>query len=84
MYEHNKLQKRSEEVKRIRKMHENLKEVIESILGQEHVGKPTRDIAGFMTTKEISDAYQVFQNLDVFDLSKEGEEALTQALRQYE
>ena len=37
-----------------------------------------------MTTKEISDAYEVFQNLDVFDLSKEGEEALSAALRQYE
>jgi hypothetical protein len=34
-----------------------------------------------MTTNEISDAYLVFKNLDAFDLSKEGEEALSSALR---
>lgn len=65
-------------------MHENLREVIESIVGSDHSyqGKSNqRDITGFMTTNEISDAYLVFKNLDAFDLSKEGEEALSSALR---
>jgi hypothetical protein len=42
-------------------MHENLKEVIESIVGGEsQSSKSVKDIAGFLTTKDITDAYLVF------------------------
>jgi hypothetical protein len=43
-----------------------------------------KDIAGFPTTKDITAAYLVFQNLDVFDLTKEGAQAFDVAHKQYE
>ena len=30
-------------------------------------------MAEFITTKEINEAYEVFEGLDAFDLSKDGE-----------
>lgn len=83
LYEHNKLKKRAEDVMKIRQIHENLKEVIESIVGSD-TSKQSKDLGGFLTTKDITDAYEVFQNLDVFDLTKEGEMALDNAKTQYE
>lgn len=41
-------------------MHENLKEVIESIVGAEQQSGRSSDIAGFLTTKDITEAYLVF------------------------
>ena len=38
----------------------------------------------FLTTKDISEAYLLFQNLDILDLSKEGEATLNAAYKNYE
>jgi hypothetical protein len=64
----------------IRQHHEKLREMIEGILQKESSGK-TGEAMSFLTTKDISDAYVFFQNLNILDLSKEGEANLNVGTR---
>ena len=82
-FEHMNLKKRLEKVTEIRQHHEKLREVIEAILQKESSGK-TGEAMSFLTTKDISEAYVLFQNLDILDLSKEGENNLNAAYKNYE
>jgi len=80
-FEHLNLKRRLEKVLEIRQHHEKLREVIEGILQKEGSGK---EAMSFLTTKDISEAYLLFQNLDILDLSKEGEIGLNAAYKNYE
>lgn len=82
-FEHLNLKKRLEKVYEIRQHHEKLREVIEGILQKENSTK-TGEAMSFLTTKDISEAYILFQNLDILDLSKEGENSLNAAYKTYE
>lgn len=83
VFEHTNLKKRLEKVSEIRQHHEKLREVIEGILQKESSSK-TGEAMSFLTTKDINEAYLLFQNLDILDLSKEGESSLNANYKSYE
>lgn len=83
VFEHTNLKKRLEKVNEIRQHHEKLREVIEGILQKESSSK-TGEAMSFLTTKDINEAYLLFQNLDILDLSKEGESSLNANYKSYE
>ena len=82
-FKHLDLKRRLDEVFEIRKHHENLREVIEGILKKE-VSCKTGEVMSFLTPKDISEAYALFQNLNILDLSKEGEANFNATYKRYE
>ncbi|CAD8134930.1 unnamed protein product [Paramecium octaurelia] len=82
-FEHIKLQKQIQHIQRLREMHENLKEVIEQII-QNDQEEQKENVQQFATLQEIQQAYDIFKNVEVFDLSRDGEDQFFRALKQYE
>ena len=75
------LQDRLMAVFQFRKEHEQLREVIENILGSSDV---KRADLSFLSTKDIEKAYAIFLSLDVLDISTEGEANWQAAKKAYD
>ena len=75
------LQERLQAIYQFRREHEQLREVIENITGSQGVSKTE---LSFLSTKDIQDAYSVFLNIDVLDISTEGEARWQQARKAYD
>jgi len=75
------LQDRLQAVFQFRKEHEQLREVIENILGSSDV---KRADLSFLSTKDLEKAYSIFVSLDVLDVSPEGEANWQAAKKAYD
>ncbi|CEM16453.1 unnamed protein product [Vitrella brassicaformis CCMP3155] len=76
--EHTALQERIEDLRKFRRQHQKLKEVISKVLTDGRTG-------GEMGAhREITSAYKLFLNIDVLDVSRSGTEAWEQAKKAYD
>jgi dynein heavy chain 1 len=73
------LAQRLEKISKIRELHEEMKSVIESIVRKEKNEK----VARFLSVAELDSGYQYFSEVNVLEMSKEGEEQLAYAEGQY-
>lgn len=77
-FEHYKaIKKRIDQISEIRKFHEQLKNVIEDIVAKEKKSNKAFDQQIF-STNEVVEAYNIFLQLNVLDVSQQGDEQLQQ------
>jgi hypothetical protein len=65
---HEEIQYRCEKVQRIRNLHEKIKKVIYWVVYREKQQKNIDDV--FIAALNINHCYQVFDDLDILDLTK--------------
>eukprot|EP00916_Digyalum_oweni_P025987 GHVL01042788.1.p1 GENE.GHVL01042788.1~~GHVL01042788.1.p1 ORF type:complete len:2866 (+),score=438.01 GHVL01042788.1:781-8598(+) len=75
--EHSALQDRIEDLRKFRKQHQKLKEVIVKVLADGRSGE-------LGAHREITGAYALFLNIDVLDVSRPGTDAWEAAKKQYD
>lgn len=73
------LKTRLEKMFKIRELYEKLRSVIEDIIKKE---KKTSE-KGFLSTSDIEEGYSAFRGLNILDLSKEGDEVITRAEKEF-
>ena len=69
------LQKRLSLIQEIRKLHFTLNEVIQNIINKDKTNDRFGD-ACFLSTKEINEAYSIFDDIDILNSTDEGENAV--------
>lgn len=83
-FEHNvQIGKRVAMIYDIRRFNEKLKSIIQSIIQKESM-QSGKHKSSFLNIEDIQEAYLVFQEIDVLDMSKEGENNLILAKQQYD